>query len=149
MNIEKSRTTLIKIFLGVVAIGALVGGYLLYVSRVPYSLERVPAGEIVSSFDKTLVIYADAKIVDSYSLVYKKAGLSQPAVAFEVRRPLMQVVGDYGAYLRANGWNVTSEADPLQKSTFYLAEKNGHQANIAFEPASFATKVTIALSQKP
>ena len=146
--LEKSRSTLIKIILGLVVLVVVIGGYILYSSRAPYSITTAPEGEVVAGFDRALILDPQAKIVESYALGYGPMGINQPAVTFTSRRPLIQLTADYGAYLRDNGWVVSHEADPLAMNTFYYASKDVQELNITFENIGFGTKVIIAYVQK-
>ncbi|TSC60570.1 MAG: hypothetical protein LiPW15_448 [Parcubacteria group bacterium LiPW_15] len=147
-HLEKSKSTLVKIIIGLVAVAAIVGGYLLYSSRMPYSIKTSPEGEVVAGFDRALILDPQARILDSYALDYRAQKVNQPATTFTSRRPLIQMVADYGAYLRENGWMVAHEADPLAMNTFYYASKGAQELNITFENIGFGTKVIIAYAQK-
>ncbi len=147
-HLEKSKSTLIKIILGLVVIVVVVGGYILYSSSAPYSITTAPEGEIVAGFDKSLILDPQAKIVESYALGYESRGINQPTATFTSKRPLIQLTADYGAYLRDNGWTISHEADSLATNTFYYAAKDGQELNITFENIGFGTKVIIAYVQK-
>jgi len=147
-HLEASKSTLVRIILGLVALAALVGGYLFYSSRAPYSITTAPEGEVVAGFDKSLILDPGATIVESYALDYRSKGFNQPSATFTSKRPLIQLAADYGAYLRDNNWVISHEADSLAANTFYYASKDGQELNITFENIGFGTKVIIAYVQK-
>lgn len=147
-HLETSRLTLVKIILGLIALAVVIGGYVFYSSRTPYSIRTAPEGDIVAGFDKSLILDPKALILESYALDYRSRNLSQPTVTFTSKHPLIQLTADYGAYLRDNGWVISHEADSLAKNTFYYASKDEQELNITFEDIGFGTKVIIAYVQK-
>lgn len=130
MHVESSRATLVRSAIIVIALAAIVGGYMFFRSgQPPYTITQAAKGEVVADFPKDLIVEKGVTIQDSYSLAYS-ANLNQPVVTYFSLWPMVQNVVQFGAYLRNNGWTITHEADPLSKNTFYYANKDNNDVNI-------------------
>lgn len=139
-----SRVTLIKAVLGLVALAALVGGYLLYSNNKEYSQSKAPAGEVVVNFPKEFLLEKGVAVSESYSLDYSRSNLKQPVVEYISALNMTQNVVSFGGYLRKNGWTISREADPLKSSTFFYASKEKNEVNITFSTEAGKVKVVIS-----
>lgn len=147
MHIEDSKVKLIKLGLGLVALVALVGGYMLFRGGgQPYVMTTAPKGDVVSDFPKELLLEKGVSVDNSYSLNYSGEGFTQPVVQYVSALNIAGNIGMFKQYLLANNWQIEHEADLSQAITYFTAKRQTETVNITLVADKATGKVNVNIA---
>jgi hypothetical protein len=110
------------------------------------TLTTAPEGKVVSGFPMDLILEDDVKLSNSFRMDYAENKVSQPVVSYVSSKGYVENIEAYKAYLSAQGWEVSHEADASTGgTTFFYAKKGDAVVNITLTPkAEGGTSIVVA-----
>jgi hypothetical protein len=100
-------------------------------------------GELASGFPAELILDANAKLSNSYSLDYN-AALNQYTAVFTSDKSMTALFASYQAYFSKNGWAVTNAITKYPTSRGLYAQKGTSDASVAIFEGGSSREVTVS-----
>lgn len=112
-------------------------------------IKAAPRGELPQNFPKSLPLYGQEKIQESYEADYAGAAAGQAArqvsVVFFSDKSMKDNYDYYTKWSADNGWQIANKTETETLKFIYL-KKGGEDVNITIMPAAAKTKAKVSLS---
>ena len=134
-------------FLLVIAEGARLRGVAPIIPIAPIlpvqsSLVYAAQGELAPGFPAELIVDTNAKLVDSYSIVYE-GNIKQYTARFDSQKSMAALYDTYQSYFSRNNWTITNQITKYPDSRGIYAVSGTNEAGVALMTQGTGTEVVV------